>query len=175
MIAIQVESVAQCWDELEPLARAHAEGTHSYRRHEPFNPDQSRYLQFNRMGYFHLVTARDGEQLVGYFGLYITTSMHSQLRMATEDTFYVHPEYRHGRLALRILKYVETYCQLLGVHELLFSCELDNTSGITGLLDRLGYKETIRQYSKHLAPPPSADSATISTVGAHDSPQSALR
>jgi L-amino acid N-acyltransferase YncA len=175
MIALQVESVSACWDELEPLARAHWNGTKSYRRHEPFNPDKARYLQFNEMGYFHLITARDAGNLVGYFGLYITTSMHSQLRMATEDTFFVHPDYRQGRLALRILKYVESYCQLLGVHELLFSCELENQTGITGLLDRIGFKETIRQYSKHLAPPPSADSATTTTVGAHDAPSSVRR
>jgi L-amino acid N-acyltransferase YncA len=175
MIALQVESVAQCWDELEPLASSHWASTKSYRRHEPFNPDKARYLQFNEMGYFHLITARDAGKLIGYFGLYITTSMHSQLRMATEDTFFIHPDYRQGRLALRVLKYIENYCQLLGVHELLFSCEIENKSGITGLLDRLGFHETIRQYSKHLAPPPSADSAILSTVGAHDSPQSPLR
>lgn len=175
MIALQVESVASCWDELLPLTRAHWEGTKTYRRHEPFNPDKNRYVQFNEMGFFHLITARDAGTLIGYFGLYISPSMHSQLRMATEDTFFIHHDYRHGRLAVRVLKYVESYCQLLGVHELLFSCEIDNKTGITGLLERLGFQEKIRQYSKHLLPP-SADSATtVSTVGAYDPPQTAAR
>lgn len=175
MIVLHVERVESCWDEIEPLTRAHWEGTTSYRRHEPFNPDKTRYIQYNEMGFFHLITVRDAGKLIGYFGLYITTSMHSQLRMATEDTFFIHPDYRQGRLALRVLKYVENYCALLGVHELLFSCEIDNKSGIVGLLERLGFQEQIRQYSKHLLPP-SADSATtVSTVGAYDSPQPAAR
>jgi GNAT superfamily N-acetyltransferase len=173
MITLQVERVETCWNELFPLAMAHWQGTKTYRRHEPFCPDRDRYMQYNEMGFFHLITAREGGTLVGYFGLYITNSMHSQLKMATEDTFFVHPDYRHGRLALRILKYVESYCQLLGVHELLFSCEIDNETGIQKLLNRLGYEAKIIQFSKHLSST-SADSATTADVGAHDTPQHAL-
>jgi L-amino acid N-acyltransferase YncA len=170
MITIQVENVAQCWDEIYPLTELHWTGTKTYRRHEPFNPDKARYLQYNDMGYFHLITVRDAGRLVGYFGLYVTTSMHSQLRMATEDTFFIHPDYRHGRLALRVLKYVQSYCALLGVHELLFSCETDNTTGIVGLLEHLGFQEKIRQFSLILDPPPSADSAQPDAVGVYESP-----
>jgi len=175
MIALQVERVVDCWDELYLLTRQHWEGTKTYRRHEPFNPDRSRYIQYNDMGFFHLITARDAGKLVGYFGIYITSSMHSQLRMATEDTFYVHPDYRQGRLALRILKYVEQYCQVLGVHELMFSCEIDNQTGIKKLLKLMGFEEKVIQYSKHLAPSTSADSAaTVADGGAYDTPRPAL-
>jgi L-amino acid N-acyltransferase YncA len=167
MITLQLERVSDCWDELYPLARHHQASTASYRRHEPFNPDKTRYIEYNEMGFFHLVTARDGARLVGYFGLYVTKSMHSQLLMATEDTFYVHPDYRQGRLALRIIRYVERYLTTLGVHEILFSCEIDNTSGIQGLLRLLGYESKIQQFSKHLST--SADSAaTVADVGAHE-------
>lgn len=173
MIAVQVESVRQCWDDIYPLAKQHQESTKSYRRHEPFNPDRERYIQYNDMGFFHLITARDNGRLVGYFGVYTSQSMHSQLNMATEDTFYVHPEYRHGRVALRILRYVETYLQTLGVHEVLFSCEIDNRTGIQGLLAMLGYEAKIQQFSKHLST--SADSAaTIAEVGDHDPTSHAL-
>lgn len=167
MIMLQLERVADCWDELYPLAHAHQSSTTSYRRHEPFNPDKMRYIEYNEMGFFHLVTARDGTRLVGYFGLYVTKSMHSQLLMATEDTLYVHPDYRQGRLALRIIRYVERYLTTLGVHEILFSCELDNKTGIQGLLGLLGYTPTIQQFSKHLST--SADSAaTVADVGVHE-------
>lgn len=173
MIALQVERVADCWDELYPLAQAHQASTKSYRRHEPFNPDKTRYIQYNEMGYFHLVTARDGGELVGYFGVYVTDSMHSQLKMATEDTFYIHPDYRQGRTALRVIRYVENYLRLLGVHEILFSCEIDNKTGIQGLLGLLGYEPKILQFSKHLST--SADSAaTVADVGDHESPRPAL-
>ena len=173
MIALQVERVAECWDELYPLAKAHQASTKSYRRHEPFNPDKTRYIQYNAIGFFHLVTARDGGKLVGYFGVYVTDSMHSQLKMATEDTFYIHPDYRQGRTALRVIRYVENYLHLLGVNEILFSCEIDNKTGIQGLLNLLGYQAKIQQYSKHLST--SADSAaTVADVGDHEPARPAL-
>lgn len=170
MVTFQVEPVEYCWGELEPMAKAHWASTASYRRHEPFSPDRTRYERYNEMGFFHLVTAREGARLVGYFGLYLAPSMHSQLLTATEDTFYIHPEYRQGRLAVRMLKYVESYCRILGVHELLFSCEIDNVSGIDKLLTRLlDFTPVIVQYSKQLSPPiHGADSAaTVADVGRH--------
>lgn len=157
-LTFQAESAERCWDELYPLAQAHWASTESYHRHEPFNPSKERYAGYNRMGYFHLLTARDGARLAGYFGLYITDSMHSQLKMATEDTFYLHPDYRAGRNAWRMLRYAEQYCRQCGVKELLFSCEVDNTSGIHRLVERLDFRPVIMQYSKQISPP-CADSA----------------
>ena len=120
-LTFQEETVESCWDELYPLALTHWNGTTSYRRHEPFNPSRQRYADFNRCGFFKLLTARDGARLAGYVGLYVTNSMHSQKKMATEDTFFLHPDYRGGRNAFRFLTYIEGFCRSQGVEELLFS------------------------------------------------------
>lgn len=170
VIHIREERVADCWDEVDALARQHHAGTSSYRRHEPYNPDKDRYVYNNQVGFFHLLTARDGPRLVGYFGLYLSPSMHSQLMTATEDTFFIHPDYRQGRLALRMLRHVEQFCRDHAVHELLFSCELDNTSGIKGLLGLLDYEPVIVQYRKRLPPPGTDSAATLATVGSHGTP-----
>lgn len=147
-LLFSVESVESCWNELMVLANAHWAGTQSYRRHEPFNPSYDRYLACNQAGYFYLFTARDQGTLAGYFGVYVTPSMHSQLLMATEDTFFLHPDYRGGRNALRFLKHIEKVLQQAGVHEIMFSCEIDNETGIKGLLMLLDYTPVIMQYSK---------------------------
>lgn len=168
MIAIQTERVSLCWDEVDTLARMHWNGTRSYRRHEPYNPDKQRYFINNNNGFFHLITARDGGQLIGYFGVYVTPSMHSQLLTAVEDTFFIHPGYRQGRLALRMLRFVETYLTELGVRELLFSCEIDNTSGIQGLLKLLDYDPVITQYRKRLPQPGTDSAAAPATTGGAD-------
>src|SRR6185436_7266689 len=151
-LVFAVEPVERCWNEVLVLASQHWAGTRSYRRHEPFNPSFERYQACNQSGFFQLFTARDGETLAGYFGVYITESMHSQKRMATEDTFYLAPAYRGGRTALRFLKHIESQCQQWGVEEIMFSCEIDNETGIKGLLERLDYRPVIMQYAKHLAP-----------------------
>lgn len=157
MLTFQAEPVSKVWNELMVLANAHWAGTMSYRRHEPFNPSFERYRQVNESGFFRLCTARDGETLAGYFGVYVTQSMSSQKTMAVEDNFYLSPEYRGGRNALRFLKFVEEQCQLWGVEEILFSCEIDNKSGINRLLERLDFHPVIVQYQKLLVQPP-ADS-----------------
>lgn len=162
------ESVEMAWDEVFALAQQHWAGTRTYRRHEPFCPSKERYQACDQAGFFHLFTARDGERLAGYFGVYVTQSMHSQLPMAMEDTFFLHPDYRGGRNAIRFIRFIEEQCQAFGVREILFSCEIDNESGIKGLLTRLDYVPVIVQYSKHLALPTRADSAHDSSVEGSD-------
>lgn len=166
MLTFALESVEQCWPDVLALATQHWEGTATYRRHEPFNPSFTRYRDYNQAGYFRLFTARDGERLVGYFGIYLTTSMHSQLPMATEDTLFLHPDYRGGRNAIRFIRFVEAHCKDWGIHEIIFSCEIDNETGIQGLLKRLDYRLVIVQFSK-LIDTPCADSAPTSMESTH--------
>lgn len=158
MLTFQIEPVEHAWNQVMELAVVHWAGTKSYRRHYPFNPILQRFAAIERVGMYRLFTARDGEKLVGYFGVYLAASMHSQHRMATEDTFFLHPDYRGGRNAIRFLKHIEAQCREWGVEEIMFSCEQDNETGIQGLLKLLDYQPVIMQFSKQLQPIPSADS-----------------
>lgn len=142
------ERVVDCWNEVLVLAHAHWQSTKSYRRHQPFAPSLDRYASYNQRGYFFLFTARDEGVLIGYFGVYLTPSMHSQWLMATEDTFFLDPAHRGARTALRFLEYIEAQCRARGVREIMFSCEADNTSGIQRLLAHCGYQPVITQFSK---------------------------
>lgn len=146
------------WQEFMALAALHWDGTKSYRRHEPLAPSLARYQAANDTGFLRFATARQDGQLVGYLTFYVTASMHSQVPMAVEDTFFLHPDVRKGRNALRLLQFVEAQCRAWGVAELLCSCETDNTSGIRRLLEFLDYEPVIMQYRKRLLSP-CADSA----------------
>lgn len=151
MLTFAVESIDGCWDEFMELARLHWEGTKSYRRHEPFNLSRERYKSYEDIQFYRFMTARDGARLAGYVGVYITQSMHSQKPMATEDLFFLHPDYRGGRNALRFIQYLEKQCLGWGAQELLFSCEADNSSGIHRLLTFLDFTPVIMQYSKQFS------------------------
>jgi hypothetical protein len=168
-LTFQHESVASCWNELYPLTQAHAASAQGYRRHEPFNPKRSRYESLEAIGMFRLLTARDAGKLVGYFGLYFTESMHSQLPIVVEDTFFLHPDYRKGRNAIRFIRYVEGKAEQWGAREILFSCEADNLTA-NSLLAYLDYQPVIMQYSKRLpfqpgptAPPPPTELSHVCT------------
>jgi GNAT superfamily N-acetyltransferase len=161
-LTFQLEPVRECWQEVMVLAEQHWAGTKSYRRHMPFNPSRKRYLDAGEIGFFQLFTARDGDTLVGYFGCYLTQSMHSQHWMLTEDTLFLHPDYRKGRNAIRFIKHIEAQARTWGVVEILFSCESDNAVA-RRLLEYLDYQPVIMQHSKLLqVAPPCADSATAS-------------
>ena len=114
-LTFQIETVETCWNEVMILASQHWAGTKSYRRHEPFCPSFERYHACNQSGFFQLFTARDGEKLAGYFGLYLTQSMHSQKTTVVEDTFFLSPEYRGGTNAYRFLKMVKAQCTAWGL------------------------------------------------------------
>jgi len=165
VITFACEPIAAIWDDVMVLAKEHWEGTKSFRRHEPFAPSFERYHLANQQGLFYAFTARHDGRLIGYFGIYITPSMHSQLLMATEDTFFIHPDYRDGFNAIRFIKHVERQLAAAGVHEILFSCETDNTVAHK-LLTFLRYEPVIQQYRKLLSP--CADSAPSQPVEAQD-------
>jgi GNAT superfamily N-acetyltransferase len=168
MMTLQLERVEQVWNEVMALAALHWQGTKTYRRHYPFSPSYERYKACNESGFYQLITARNEQgQLVGYFGLYLSRSMHSQHLMLTEDTFFLHPDYRGGRYALRFLQHIEQQAKQWGVEEIMFSCEDDNQSGIKKLLLHLEYEPVITQFSKRLSSPRADSAVSESTEAAH--------
>jgi len=107
-----------------------------------------------------MFTARDGEKMVGYAGMYLTPSMHTQQTIATEDIFFLLPEYRKGRNALAFLKFVEAECKARGAVEICLLAEL--TNGVGKILEYMGYEMTSKQYTKNIN---GADSASIRSIG----------
>ena len=150
-LVFAIEPVEQVWNEVMVLANLHWTGTKSYRRHYPFQPSFDRYRQCNESGFFQLFTARHEGRLVGYFGTYLSQSMHSQHLMATEDVLFLHPDYRKGRNAIKFIRHIEMQCQRWGVKEIMFSCEDGNPTST--ILEYLDYVPVIRQFSKQLSSP----------------------
>ena len=142
------EPIRQCWDEVVALARLHWGETEAYRHGQPFNPDRERYWYYNDIGYHHQYTVRDGGRMVGHGGIYVSQSMHSQLPVAQEDTWFLLPEYRKGRNALNFYKFIEADLRKLGVVEIIVSAKLSNSAG--KIIEYLGYTHTEKLYSKQL-------------------------
>lgn len=55
----------------------------------------------------HIVTAREGKKIVGYFVNLISPDMFSSTFVAKELAIFVHPEYRGHKLFEQMLKYTE--------------------------------------------------------------------
>jgi len=158
MLAFQIEPLAACWNELMTLASRHWNETEGFRRGEQFAPSYARYAECERIGFFCMFTARDGGSLVGYAGMYVTQSMHSQIRIAVEDQWFLAPDYRRGRNAIQLVKYVEGALAARGVTAIQMSAKIAN--GVGRILEYLDYSPVSTVYFKQLA---RADSA-------HDQP-----
>lgn len=149
-----IERLQPIWAQILFMASEHWKETEGYRHGQEFAPDAYRYFQFNQMpgagklSFYTMFTARDAGKMVGYAGMYVTSSMHTQQVIATEDTWFLLPEYRKGRNALAFYKYVEAECLEAGVVEIGMTAKLTNGAG--RILEYLGYVHSSNQYSKHL-------------------------
>ncbi len=144
MIVISIEPLAAVWDEMIANARLHWEETKMHKDGEKFAPSLERY---SRYGDSYIVyTMRDDGRLVGHCGMYVVQSMHSQKMCATEDTWFLLPEYRRGRNAIRLYKYVEANLAALGVKKITMTAAPYN--GACRIMEYLGYELDCYKYSK---------------------------
>lgn len=142
------ESLKDCLEEIKPIWFSHWQETEGYRDGLGFNPDYNLYLEYERIGYFHLFTARHNGKLVGDCGMYVRTSMHSQTKDAREDTIYLQPDYRKGGNGSKFLDFVENHLtHEMGVREITLDIKLSNVR-VGKLMERRGYRQRSIQYSK---------------------------
>src|SRR5690242_4484079 len=92
----RIEAIAE---EIKPLHRAHWEETEAHRHGLPFNPDYRAFVRYERAGRYVLLTLRRDDRLLGNCAMYLDKSTHTQTTIATEDTLYLLPEARKGRVA----------------------------------------------------------------------------
>jgi hypothetical protein len=147
-----VEPLASCWPEVDALARQHWLETEEYRHGQKYSPDWKRYFSSDAAGWYFMCTARPFDTcvvrtpMVGYGGMWAMPSMHTQKTIASEDTFFLLPDYRLGWNAIRFLKFIESECLKRGAVEIGWT----DKKGKGALLERLGYKVIASQWSKQV-------------------------
>jgi len=137
LVKFSVEPLRDVWGAVMGMAEKHWEETEAYQSF-PLNPDKERYINYNDIGYHRMYMAEKDGKYVGYLGVYVTESMHTQVKIATEDNWYLLPEARGGRTAKRFYEFVENDLQQLGVREVLMHSKNANNS--VRLMKFLGYE-----------------------------------
>lgn len=149
MIAFAVEPLSVCWDEMVKLASEHWKETEGYRHGQPFAPSFDRYNEYDKCGWYFEGTIRDDGVLVGYAGIYLTPSMHSQQVIATEDSLFILPSHRKGRNAIRFIKFLEDECRKRGAVEVNITAK---NPAVAKILDYLGFPQVATHHAKQLTP-----------------------
>ena len=150
-VTFQKERMADCLEELKALHVAHWKETELHRHIIPLNMDYPRFLEYERIGYFHLFTVRMDGKLVGNLGIYVQKSMHTQTIVCDEDTLYLLTEARKGHLAISFVNFVEEFLvkenlKKTGIMEIRMTVKTVNE--VSKLAKYLGYEKTAEQFTK---------------------------
>lgn len=140
MIAFQRELLCEVVEEVQPLLERHYLELTRHKDVVKLAPRWPQYAAMEQAGCFVVLTARDDGKLAGYNAFFVQPHMHYEgLSTATNDVFWLEPEYRRGVTALRFLRFCEDHLKAQGVMKLVYHCKLSNN--FAPILHRLGFAD----------------------------------
>jgi hypothetical protein len=143
----QAERLRNILDDMHLLHKEHFKETEVHRLGFGLKPNYDYMLEMERRGKMLQFTTRtDDGDLVGNIRMYLGESMHTGTLYATEDTYFVLPEYRKGFMALRFWQFMEGAVQSLGVREIRTDSKVINK--VNRLNDYCGYTHVANKYVK---------------------------
>lgn len=148
-ITYQQESLVTVRKDVVDLAKADWEEINHDDDAYPFDPDWDLYSLLEDNGSLMIFTARLGDDLVGYFSVVKSPSLHSKGKFVLcNDVIYLHKGHRKGRTGVGLFKFVEDCLKKDGYSNLqiLYSQKYD----ISPLLSRLGYRHIESKHEKRL-------------------------
>ena len=149
-VCFSVERVSDVLEEIKPLLEAHWREIALYQDRFPLNPDYGKYEALDKAGMVHIVTARDAGTLIGYYISFVMPHLHYRdCIVAMNDILFLKPEYRRGRVGMKLIEFVEEDLRRIGVDRMIIHVKTQHD--FSPLLVRLGFSETERNFEKLLS------------------------
>ena len=131
-----VDLARQNWQEFAELCPA-------------FDPDMERFYMLEEVGCLRTFSMRDRTKLVGYLIYVVARHPYDPQRVvADEINWYIHPDYRRGRNAIRFLRYAEDRLREDGVDAVTHHSTVGRDLG--SFYERYGYRVMETLYVKDL-------------------------
>lgn len=143
------ERAHELWGEIPDLLLAHWEEIATW-RDIPLDPDVEGYCKLEDAGVLRCYSARVMGELVGYAVFLVGPNPHYRNSIqARADVIFVHPDYRHGRVGLRLIQFADRELAAEGVQ--VVHHHVKNAHPALGqLLERMGYVATETLYERRL-------------------------
>lgn len=128
-VEFSVIKVSDNLDKVMGLLEQHYEEL-SVTKNFKLNPDYQIYLEAEKKGTCRAIACLNEGEIIGYIVYFIGINLHyKDCLLATEDIYYLKPEYRRGLTGLRMFKFAEDYLKTLGVNMVRYSTKthMDNT------------------------------------------------
>lgn len=144
----------------EPFAKAYRDASAAIARHYDeiaedkhiiglIDPDLEYYAALEKRDMLRVLVARDGNKLVGYYIAVISNNKHyKSVLCATEDMYYLDPDYRKGALGLKLLLEAERMLRETKAVISIAKTKISHDHGV--LFERIGYRPFERVYCKIL-------------------------
>lgn len=128
-------------EEIKPLIEQHYEEIALNKELIPLDPNWDQYAALAAAGKLLIVCARNEQnELIGYTVFFVNYHIHYQSTLvANNDLIWLHPDYRRGRLGIRLLKDSETACKHRGVDKIVWHIKF--ARDFRNILYRLGYAD----------------------------------
>jgi len=115
----------------------------------PLMPDYDAYKRLSDVGMLKAIVCRTADEVIGYIIFIVQPHLHYRTCLtAFEDIYYIKPEYRKGRIGIRLFQYAEKVLKAYGINRIIMHTKihLDNSK----LFEYLGYKNSDKLYTKIL-------------------------
>lgn len=145
----KAEFIKDVLEELKPLLEDHWEEVAWYKDKIKLNPDYEKYIMMQEANSLLFVTARDEGKLVGYNVNFLQYHPHySDHIFAVNDIIFLHPDYRHGKVAKEMLEGTEELLKHLGVS--VVTLHMKPAHPFQTLAEHCGFKQQEYVYSKFI-------------------------
>lgn len=146
MITYTTAKVSECFDEILTLLDAHYQEL-SVTKHYKLNPIFEIYQANEKHGKCRVILCKDDNVIIGYIVFFIDSNLHyKDCLLASEDIYYLKPEYRKGRTGIKMFKYAEEYLKSLGVNMIKYSTKVHSDN--SKLFEYLGFEFTEKVFIK---------------------------
>ena len=138
-------------EELEVLLRLHWEEVQKRFDDEVFEFNWPLIEKTYSSGIAEIIGAFADGRLVGYYAMAFIPSVHTKgVKSAQDMAWFVHKDYRHGRVGVDLLKMAEKVAMERGCRESSISVKMLKTDKPERILKALGYVVTDHRLTKQL-------------------------
>lgn len=144
-ISVQEENTREAMEQALGLARAHYYEVEEKSSKVEFKLDINLLHEYMKLGLLYLITAREGEEMIGYFANMVSPDPITSKPIGKEFGIYVDPAYRRSSVFSRMLEAVEEGAKARGAYSQLLMFKEGHD---VGLAQKNGYGPTERVYQK---------------------------
>lgn len=145
----QQEFLASCADDAKHLLDLHWQEIAINKQKIKLNPHWDAYQELEKENQLRIYTARENQNLVGYFVLIIGMNLHYKDHVfAVNDVLYLHKDWRRGLTGVKLVKFAEKCLKKEGVSVMTINTKTHRP--FDKLMEYLKYNMVERVYQKYI-------------------------